>query len=417
MVALTLLRSPRVLACLALAVACFSVTPGDARPSLFGNAQPPSGIESVLFTFSGGNGKGPNSNLIADQSGRLYGTSEYGGGSNIGTVFRLTPSGSGYTESVLYSFSGSDGRYPLADLVADTSGALYGTTCCGGSYSAGSVFKLTPSGGGNYNESTIYNFTGGSDGYEPYFVNLILDKAGALYGTTRYGGAYSQGTVFKLAPSGSSYIESVLYNFTGSPDSSQPLSGLLADKHGALYGTSETGGTYNDGAVFKLAPTGSGYIESVIASFTGYGGSSPGLYPEYALVADSHGVLYGMTVEGGPYGYGNVFSLTPAGSSYTESTLHIFTGGSDGGYPNGSLLVYAGAIFGTVFQGGSSGHGVVFALLPSSSGYVYHAVYNFAGGNDGSGPESGLSRRGSTLYGVTFNGGSSSDGTAYEIRL
>jgi uncharacterized repeat protein (TIGR03803 family) len=207
--------------------------------------------------------------LIADKGGALYGTTGAGGDPacdfGCGTVFRLAPSGSGYVETLLYRFQGgTDGFFPVAGLVADESGALYGTTAFNSPYyRGGTVFKLTPSGSG-YAKTTLYSFRGGAiDGDMP-FARLLLDPSGALYGTTLAGGPQQNGTVFKLTPTPSGYQESIIHFFQGY-DGELPEAGLIADAHGSLYGTTTAGGTARCRkdvycrVVFKLMPSSSGY--------------------------------------------------------------------------------------------------------------------------------------------------------------
>lgn len=291
---------------------------------------------SVLYHFQGGaDGSGPIGGVISDSAGSLYGTTYEGGNAlackgpsgntfGCGTVFKLKRVGSHYSESVLYRFQGSnDGASPVADVVADGAGALYGTTAYGGGGSApgctgyisgcGTVFKLTPTGSG-YTESILYRFQGGNDGEQPQ-AGLIVDDSGALYGTTVFGGGcstYGCGTVFKLTPIGSSYEESILHRFQGGTDGDGPTAGLLAGKSGALYGATGKGGA-NYGTVFRLTPTASGYSESVVYAF---GGRSDGFAPVGTLIADATGALYGTTQEGGANpdcttGCGTVFKVIP----------------------------------------------------------------------------------------------------------
>jgi uncharacterized repeat protein (TIGR03803 family) len=208
--------------------------------------------ETVLYAFTGGSdGGGPYAGLIADRAGNLYGTTIGGGASHNGVVFKLSPSGA---ETVLYSFTGGsgDGAGPSAGLIADRAGNLYGTTLFGGASNFGTVFKLSPSG----TETVQHSFTG-SDGVFPR-AGLIADRAGNLYGTAD-GFTSNAGTVFKLSPSGT---ETVLHSFAGS-DGAIPQAGLIADRAGNLYGatfntTSFPGGASGNGAVFKL--TGTGFV-------------------------------------------------------------------------------------------------------------------------------------------------------------
>lgn len=331
--------------------------------------------ESTLYGFGGGNdGRNPAAGLIFDKQGALYGTTTagggYGGGCGIGcgTVFKLKPTRSRYSESILYRFTGTpDGADPVAGLILDDKGALYGTTAGGGYYGSGTVFKLTPSGSG-YSESVLYSFEGGNDGAQPN-AGLIFDKKRALYGTTSRGGSYGAGTVFKLAPSGSGYSESILYRFESGNDGARSAAGLIFDKSGALYSTTAAGGHDGFGTVFKLSPLGSSeYRENILLSFSG---RKDGKEPRAALILDKRGALYGTTSRGGRYGFGTAFKLTPAGSgysqTYSESVLHSFNF-DNGAWPQAGLVRGAtGALFGTTSRGGDHGYGgvgTVFELVP-----------------------------------------------------
>jgi uncharacterized repeat protein (TIGR03803 family) len=305
-----------------------------------------------------------------------------------GTVYELVPSSSGYTEKVIYAFQGGeDGAVPVGNLLFDPSGALYGTTVLGGGSEAcenaskitgcGTVFKLTPSGSG-YTESILYSFQAGNDGMGPRGT-LIEDTSGALYGTTEYGGGASAcsspsgnagcGTVFKLTPSGSTYTESVLYRFQGGSDGLFPRSALLARSKGTLVGATERGGASNAGTIYELSPSGSGYSENILFAFNGPDGAVPA--DVNGLYADSHGNLYGTTVGGGKhYSAGAVFKLTPSGSGYTETVLYKFkaTRKHDGFFPQASLTAdSSGTLYGTTSEGGlrkNGGYGIVFKISP-----------------------------------------------------
>ncbi|HEY7993429.1 MAG TPA: choice-of-anchor tandem repeat GloVer-containing protein [Candidatus Eremiobacteraceae bacterium] len=356
--------------------------------------------ERVLHSFEGGSADGaqPASDLIADKYGALYGTTYRGGTANAGTVFKLTRSGGGYTESVLYSFKrGSDGSNPMAGLLADSNGAFFGATTGGGASGDGTVFTLTSFGTG-YTESVLYSFKGGFDGSKP-FGDLIADDSGAIYGTTSaggYGGGLGLGdvvapacwarvggcgTVFKLAPSGNGYTESVLYRFIGGSDGWGPTGALIWGAMGALYGTTDYGGggctgPVGSGTAFKLAPSSKGwYAETVISHFDCLN-TGDTLFA--GLIVDGNGVLYGAASQGrfsncGP-GCGAVFSLTPSGSGYNETTLYGFCGDdcNDGAIPEGRLVIGAsGALYGTTNYGGApschsywGGCGTVFKLTP-----------------------------------------------------
>jgi uncharacterized repeat protein (TIGR03803 family) len=370
--------------------------------------------EKVIFTFGGDGGRDPFAPPIADKGGALYGTTAFGGGVGGGAVFKLTRSGSTYTETTLWNFKGDpDGAESHAALIANTSGALYGTTRLGGGQqNFGAVFKLTPS-GKTYTESVIYAFTAGSDGFWPLGA-LIADKSGALYGTTSQGGGGTYGTVFKLTGSGTTYSETTLHSFAGVADGATPAAALLAGKHGVLYGTTYAGGTAGSGTVFKLKPSGKSYTESILYSFKG--GTSDGAQPSSTLVADKSGALYGTTGAGGSSNDGTVFKLVPSGKKYNESVIYSFQGGADGVGPYAGLTAgKAGVFYGTTLSGGRGG-GIVFKLTPSGSGYTESIVYTFQGNNDGSRPYAGLMLDASgALYGTTWQGGSSGYGTAFKV--
>ena len=261
------------------------------------------GTETVLYRFTGGaDGRNPYAGLVRDPAGNLYGTTYYGGSSNncyqgCGTVFKLDTTGA---ETVLHSFTGTpDGNWPLARLVRDASGNLYGTTHQGGASEWGTVFKVDTTGA----ETVLYSFTGGADGGEPD-AGLIPDTAGNFYGTTRYGGGGGCqdgcGTVFKLDTTGA---ETVLYRFQGNPEGGSPVASLIRDAAGNLYGTTYYGGHLNKGTVFKLDPTGK---ETVLHLFTR---AADGQNPHAGLVRDSNGNLYGTTLSGG-VGAGTVFKIS-----------------------------------------------------------------------------------------------------------
>ena len=184
-----------------------------------------------------------------------------------GTVYELTPSGNGYTESVLYSFSGPDGASPYAGLVFDNKGNLFGTTYRGGSNDAGTVFELTYVPGVGWTEHVLYNFQNASDGEYP-FGGLIFDSAGNLYGTTIDGGSGGGGTVFELSPSGDTWTFKLLYSFSGQGDCG-PGATLTMDGAGNLYGTTYCDGIYNNGSVFKLSNTQNGWVYTSLHDFTG----------------------------------------------------------------------------------------------------------------------------------------------------
>jgi uncharacterized repeat protein (TIGR03803 family) len=314
-----------------------------------------SGTESVLYSFTGGaDGGYPYASLIMDKAGNLYGTALAGGSSNCdggcGVVFKVDKAGK---ETVLHSFKGgtTDGCGPGAPLIRDSAGNFYGTTGTCGASSLGTVFKLTKSG----KETVLHSFAGApSDGQYPYYGALLMDKEGNLYGVTDTGGASGDGTLFKLSKSGKLTL---LHSFAGGSDGFLPFGGPVADKDGNLYGTADDGGSSNAGIVWKVSKKGK---ETVLHTFAG--GSSDGANPLAGVILDAKGNLYGQTSSGGSSNDGTVYKLNKKGNL---TLLHSFDG-SDGQTPWGGLLLQdtKGNLYGTTQSGGSSGKGTVWQLTP-----------------------------------------------------
>ncbi len=376
--------------------------------------------ENVLYTFQGANDCAPYGSLIVDPAGNLYGTT-YGGFVVNGEVYELSPSGSGWTQTILHTFAGgSDGLNPVTGLVRDQAGNLYGTTPAGGSSDRGVVYELSPSGSG-WTETVLYAFSGGNDGAIPY-SGLILDQAGNLYGATSQGGTGGNGgngLVFKLTRGSSGWTESVLYAFTGGNDGSFPQGNLLFDPAGSLYGTTMQGGVAGLGTAFKLTPHAGGWTKATLYGFpNGNDGSSP----MAGVVRNPSGALYGTASTGGSGSAGVVFQLRPyptiqstALGGWMETPLYSFTGGSDGNGPiTGLVIDQAGNLDGTTGEGGS-GSGVVYQLTPGSSGWTENVLYAFTGGADGRFPESTVTIDSTgNLYGTTVSGGTGC-GVVYQI--
>jgi uncharacterized repeat protein (TIGR03803 family) len=390
-----------------------------------------SGSENALYSFAGGGDpKFPYAGLVFDKAGNLYGTTELGGSNNQGTVFKMTPtSNGGWTETVLYNFTGgTDGGQPYASLVLDAAGNLYGTTNFGGSANCnlgcGTVFKLTP-GSGGWNETVLYTFSGGSDGREPY-ARLRFDAAGNLYGTTLLGGSISSvcstgcGTVFKLTHGSSGWTESVLYAFQGTTDGASPYDGLAFDAAGNLYGTTNAGGASGDGVIFKLTPGSSGWTESVLHRFKG---GNDGKNPYGDLILDGAGNLYGTAYQGGSGGYGVVFELQPnSKGGWTEKVLRAFINTPAGNPVAGLVMDAAGNLYGTTMLGATQsacggGCGSLFKLSPvSGGGWSYKAVHNFGTGTDGYHPTGDLILDSAgNIYGTTQAGGVQGSGMVFEV--
>jgi uncharacterized repeat protein (TIGR03803 family) len=357
----------------------------------------------VLYTFHGSDGGLPQTQLTLDSEGNIYGTTSGGGantcaGDGCGTVFVVSPNGKLLRS---YSFNGSDGATPLAGVVRDSAGNLFGTTSGGGNYSeacggttgggCGVVYRLTPSG-----KETVHRFNGSPGPWFPESL-LVQDESGNLYGTSLWGGTRNNGgTAFMISPTGE---ESQLFNF---PSRSNPAAGMIL-LNGILYGTTVGSGHYGS-SFFQMTTTGEA---------TDIGGI-PGT-PESLLAADSTGILYGTTEYGGSANSGTVYKLSPNSfGGWTYSELYSFCqlrNCADGQRPMGGPLVIdsAGNIFGTTIFGGSSQNcnggscGVVFKLDPSGNETVIH---NFTGGADGSSPSAGLTMDSAgSLYGTALTGG------------
>lgn len=369
--------------------------------------------ESVLHTFTAnGDGSYPVVALVADKSGNLYGTTRYGGANGQGIVFELTQSHGVWSETILYSFAGgNDGASPAASVVIDSTGNLYGTTRLGGPDNAGTVFKLTLVNGG-WQESVVYAFTGGNDGGSPQSPLTIAGNA--LIGTTPGGGARGSGVVYGLQQVNGQWQEQVLYTFLGgSSDGAYPYSKLIYDSAGNIYGACESGGPNQEGSVFELSRSGSTWKEKTLYFFTG---NLDGGTPDAGVIFDKFGNLYGTTSTGGKYNSGTVFELAPGNGTWTESVLYNFTGGLDGGFPSAAPIIdNNGTLFGTAFNGGTNGYGTVFQLTPSAGAWTETVLYSFTGGNDGALPLGSLLLDGNVVIGAATEGGSNDTGVVFAV--
>ncbi len=409
----------------------------DRRVMLLGAVRPSQAASyKQIYSFNGSDGFGPSGALLAEKNGVLYGTTEIGGTAGEGTVFSLTPptsSGGNWTESVLWNFqstSSVDGAKPVASLIMDANGNLYGTTSSGGSFSDqgfgdGTVLELSPA-AGNWNESLLWNFDG-SDGENPQ-AGLLIGANGLLFGTTFDGGNSFVGVVFALPAGGPIHI---LHSFGASPtDGIQPADRLIpAVAGGRIFGTTTGGGDSQCGTVFELSNAAGKATQNVIYSF--FGGQD-GCYPSGSVVSDRKGVLYGTTSSGGAYnnsflcnnaGCGTVFSLTPpaiAGGVWTETVLHSFAG-DDGARPQGVVIGPGGVLYGTTYLGGSFSllNGTVFSLTPptdSGTSWTETVLHSFGGAMDGINPVTGLTPHNGILYGTTQGGGNGGGyGTVFGI--
>jgi uncharacterized repeat protein (TIGR03803 family) len=331
---------------------------------------------SMLYSFTGGSdGDGPSRPLVFDSAGNLYGTAFAGGiatsqGGN-GVVFELSPLGEGqWTETVLYSFAGgSDGYWASSGVIFDAVGNLYGTTEYGGANGDGTVYELSPASGGGWTHTVLYSFAGGHDGAFP--GSVIFDSAGNLYGTTQADGAYKRGTAFELSPvTGGGWTETVLLSL---PDT--PSGPLVIDQNGTLYGTTQAGGSASQGSVYRLRQTSGGWRFNTLYSFLG---GTDGSNPEGGVIlVAAH--LYGVTMQGGSVGTGTFYELTPvAGVGWSETQVYSFgSRKADPIYPTATVTTQGERTFwGASAAGGTSGCGGIFKLSLGSSGWQERNVYD-----------------------------------------
>jgi hypothetical protein len=402
----------------------------------------------VIHNFTGGvDGSHPQGGLTLDKAGNLYAAATAGGYhagdctmSGCGVVIELSRQASGWVTTPLYAFQGgSNGWLPDAAVIVGPNGTLYGTTSAGGAgndgFGYGTVFNLQPPAHVcatltcSWAETVLYQFAGGSDGWQPTLGGLTFDRAGNLYGTTEDGGSdgcyggFGCGVIFKLTPSNGGWIETVLYSFNGGSDGAYPQSGLVFDQSGNIYGTATSGGIGNCnayvggcGVVFELTPTNSGWTQTVLHSFTG---GTDGGVPEGGLALGSSGVLYGTTEAGG-VGNGTVFELSPSEAMWALQTIYAFPGPGIPG-PTASLtLDPAGNLYGTTLSGPPDYppcEGSIFKLSPSYGVWDYSLLHCFTGGSDGGQPYSPVTLDADgNLYGTAYEGGAYGDGVVWETR-
>jgi uncharacterized repeat protein (TIGR03803 family) len=379
----------------------------------------------VLHAFKGGNdGSRPVGGVIFDPAGNLYGTTNLGGAYGDGTVFKLTPNSDGrWTKTTIHNFRGKDGANPNnVELVIDAEGNLYGTTSTGGrgncnGEGCGLVFELTPTRVGIGWQERVLHFFSGNVGVSPQ-CSLVFDSAGNLYGTTSdwSGGFTGPGTVFKLTPNpDGSWTKTTFFTFDGT-DGENPSDGMVFDPAGNLYGATDWGGGNGDGVVYQLTPNGDGtWSENVLYSFLG---GENGYRAQVRPVRDSSGNLYGQTTFGG-LGYGLIWRVAPNGDgSWTESTLYTFKGGRDGADPWGTSLGLdaAGNLWGTTNEGGKYGCGVLFKLTPTAQGpWTESVVHAFAGDPACGSYTDVLFDAAGNIYGTSSGDGTTTFGSVFEV--
>ena len=367
------------------------------------------------------NGAMPFCDLIADAKGDLFGTTSNGGANGpVGTVFEIIKTAGGYasTPTTLASFNVDDGSEPLAGLLADSNGDLFGTTENGGAVGFdGIVFEVAKTAAGYASTPVTVADTG--DGSFPK-GSLIADSNGDLFGTTSNGGAIGEGSVFEVVktPTGYASTPTTLVSFSGG-DGAVPLGSLIADANGDLFGTTEMGGAIGVGTVFEIAKTPTGYASTptTLVSFTRDNGG--GALPPGSLIADANGDLFGTTEQGGPGLIdGTVFEIVKTPTGYASAPTFL-AGGL--GSPEGRLIADAnGDLFGTTSEGGPNEAGTVFEIKKTAAGYASAptTLVNFNGDN-GAAPVAGLiADANGDLFGTTEGGGPDGDlsfGTVFEI--
>jgi len=388
------------------------------------------------FPFNFNDGSDPQGDLISDAAGNLYGTTTYGGNGacdderghlGCGTVFEMSPPvppNGQWTLKTLHSFdiNVDDVAYPIGNLVFDSMGNLYGVSSGGGAYFEGAVFELSPQSGGSWNLALLFSFTCGTCNPQG---GLVIDSTGNLYGTALGEGDCGRvqcGAIYEVSQSGGQWLLQDLYVFEGGEDGAAPIGSVTFDSQGNLYGTTTSAAAFGFGGVFRLSPPsmqGQLWTETTLHSF----GSVPndGTTPTAGVTLGPDGTLVGTTYEGGftggncgSVGCGTVFGLAPPsspGGQWGYRVLYSFgavPGDAERPYSGLSLLTSkSGTVaYGTTIYGGSSGQGTVFELIQSSPGvWTETPVYSFSGGRDGGQPVAGVLLQGNALYGTTVEGG------------
>jgi uncharacterized repeat protein (TIGR03803 family) len=379
---------------------------------------------AVLHTFTGGEaGANPWVGVSIDGAGSLYGTTHNGSG--YGTVYKLKHEGSGWILDILLDFQNGDmGAYPYSRPYIAHDGTLYGSTLSGPDYNCGGsgcgiIYHLTPSPAvqksvtAPWTETILYNFA--NLGAAGPLGDLLVDQVGNIYGTVEDGGSCQFcGIVYELTPTQDGWQGKALHEFQMNGDGTQPFGGVVTDTAGNLYGVTEFGGVYNQGTVYELSPSGSGWTETILHSFNANG--IDGYKPVGGLTIDASGNLYGTTPSGGSNGQGTAFELSSVQGSWLYSVLYSFVAapGSDGPYwgPEDKLALDSGGnLYGTTFTDGAYDCGSVFELSPSEDGiWNYTSLHDFTCGSDGAAPVSTVTfDTEGNMYGTAAGGGNYSD--------
>ena len=372
-----------------------------------------------LVTFLGSNGTSPQGTLMIDANGNVFGTTWTGGANNCGTVFELAKTITGYAAAptTICNFSGASGAFLDGKLFTDADGNLFGAAEGGGQFGKGTIFEIkkTPSGYGS-TPITLVSFHG-SDGAQPD-DGFIADANGNLIGTTQQGGASDNGTVFMIAKTASGYASTpiTLVSFNGA-NGSQPVINPIMDSKGDLFGTTWGGGANGCGVIYEIVKAASGYASTptILANL----GGAEGAYLSGSLVMDANGNLFGTTRYGGAYGDGTIFELAKTVGGYASKITTLLTfNGTNGASMAGTLVMDGtGDLFGVTTSGGAFGHGTVFELQKSAIGYASTTIslVDFSGIN-GSKPMGSLAfDANGNLFGTTSQGGTTGNGTVFEI--
>lgn len=385
-----------------------------------GSSDLPAQTGHILHSFTGGpgDGSGPQGLVAVDRAGNVYGSTPYGASRDgicaalggCGMVFRAVNRNGAFVYNPLYLFHGNDGAQPLAGVVVGPDGVVYGTTLSGGGTGCGGngcgvVFKLTPPpmfcrmAFCSWDETVIYSFSG--NGPANFFSTVIVDNAGNLYGASFSGGAFGGGTVYKLSPSGGgNYTETTLYSFTGGADGGEPMSEVAMDAAGNIYGTAAFGGADGNGTVFKLVRSAGGYTFQLLYSFTG--GQDGGI-PEGNVMLDSAGNLYGASGDGG-----GIFQITPSGTFTVIDTQAQ-------SLQSPISIDAAGNLYGTTYGGGQRDDGAMFKDTYSGGSWTHNVIFSFDGGNGGL-PLSDVGFDASgNMYVTSTAGGQGGQGTLVQV--
>ncbi|HEY1613959.1 MAG TPA: choice-of-anchor tandem repeat GloVer-containing protein [Rhizomicrobium sp.] len=368
--------------------------------------------ETVLYSFPSSNLGNPLGPLLL-RKGVLYGTASGYDAGGDGQVYALSPSKGLWKFQTLVAFDYPQGSIPRAGLAVDASGALYGSTGTGGVNGHGTVFRLRKA-GGSWVRDTVWDFGGTSDDGTDPESDLMVDSKGGIYGTTVFGGTNQEGIVFRFSRHGDTWKEDVIRRFDGNNDGYEAEGGLIMDRKGALYGTTLKGGFGDYGTAYKLTPSGNSWVESKMHDFA----NTDGALPWAPLVEGTHHTFYGTTIFGGAATIGTVFALKDSRNGWTRTTIHDFRG-PDGSQPYGALTAGGPGIFyGTTAFGGDHGDGTVFMLSQSAGAWTETVLYSFAGGGDGINPQGAVTADGKGhLFGTTYYGGTKRSGTVWEITL